>query len=440
MSIINKMHKDLDDAEQIQPILSGLPSKKITKKVLLLSAIAALAICSIVLTTMIFLSEQGRLEKESDTALIPLLSNASQETEATNVLSGDKTLLDNEKNNQKVIPQAKKTTMQSDNETLTADSGNTMQEANANSIGLKAEVETTDSDPEIIPPKANQAKSEGVALVKLEKETLIPKKEKVEKKVPKQQVESKTKKESVAPAIKLSEPVTFNSVEIETFAVEEDSFSTEDKLTPEELEGGGSLSIHSSDLSPLDLANIYLGQATKAQVAGDNDLAAEKWEKVLSVKPDYNQVRQSLAMYYYSQEDANKAVRLLENGVKESPDYADFSLMLSRIALKEGRPDKALFYLDQNPPQVEGNLDYYVSHAILAQKFKKYEHSEELYKSLLSQRPNNGRWLMSLGISQDRQGKKVDSISTYQKALQQNDLSTKAKDYIKKRLAFLSLD
>ena len=188
----------------------------------------------------------------------------------------------------------------------------------------------------------------------------------------------------------------------------------------------------------MQLANIHLQEATKAQAKGDNNLAAEKWQSALQLQPHLNEVRKSLAMYYYSQNEINKSTSLLKKGALISPEYSDFNLMLSRIALKENDSEKAFLYLEQNPPGVEGNMDYYVSHAILAQKFSLYDRSESLYRSLLTQRPNNGRWLMSLAIAQDKQDKKTAAIASYQKALKKTDLSKKAKDYIRKRLVFLS--
>ncbi|MCG6200982.1 tetratricopeptide repeat protein [Psychromonas antarctica] len=197
------------------------------------------------------------------------------------------------------------------------------------------------------------------------------------------------------------------------------------------------LSIKASQLSKQELAQIHLKEADKAQDKGDFKLAAEKKQQALGLLPELNEVRKSLALYYYGQGEVDRAQRLLKHGVVISPDYPDFNLMLSRIALKEGDQQKAYLYLEQHPPEVEGNLDYYASYAILAQKFKKYEQSERLYSSLLSQRPNNGRWRMSLAIVQDRQAKRQLAVTNYEQALLQTDLSSKAKTYIKQRLSYL---
>ena len=197
------------------------------------------------------------------------------------------------------------------------------------------------------------------------------------------------------------------------------------------------LSITASQLSKKELAQLHLKEAYKAKFEGDFKLVSEKKQQALALLPGLNEVRKSLALYYYGQGAVEIAQRLLKQGATVSPDYPDFNLMLSRIALKAGDQKKAYLYLEQHPPEVAGNLDYYASHAILAQKFKKYEQSERLYTRLLSQRPNNGRWRMSLAIVQDRQDKRALAVNSYKKALLQIDLSLNAKAYIKQRLSYL---
>ena len=170
---------------------------------------------------------------------------------------------------------------------------------------------------------------------------------------------------------------------------------------------------------------------------GDPLLASQENSKALKYKPELHEVRKSLALYYYGQGDNERATSLLKIGAVAFPEYSDFNLMLSRIALKNGDQQKAYLYLDQHPPAVRGHLDYHVSYAILAQKFKQYAKSENLYRGLLTQRPNNGRWMMSLAIAQDKQGKRIPAIESYQQALLQIDLSSKAKQYINQRLNYL---
>ncbi|GLS89479.1 hypothetical protein GCM10007916_05460 [Psychromonas marina] len=198
------------------------------------------------------------------------------------------------------------------------------------------------------------------------------------------------------------------------------------------------LEIKKSVLTTSELADIHLKSAEKALAKGDKQLASQEKIKALNVKPDLHHVRESLALYYFSIGEQGQAKSLLQKGAVQYPEHSDFNLMLSRIALKNDQQKKAYLYLQQSPPAVEGHLDYHVSYAILAQKFKDYARSEVLFEGLLTQRPNNGRWRMSLAIAQDKLGKEPLAVENYRKALLQIDLSSNAKKYINQRLTYLA--
>ncbi|TEW56738.1 tetratricopeptide repeat protein [Psychromonas sp. RZ22] len=417
MSIINNMHKDLGKSGDVQPVLSGLPKQKSKQKILLLSAITFLVLCAVALTVIIVITEGNETNSANYivTERSPVSGAKESELQGIKMVSPEQIYQDLESKNQ-LVEAPFSTNENTTNDKTSNDPEpfqvvkNTLPKA-----ASKTTVESASDLPKALPESAVVVGEEKAKVVE-PKQKAVVKKAKPVVKTPK----------AVAPKInKIAETQPVKAPQSTRAA------------RPETL-APGHLSIEDAQLTDLQLANIYLKEAKKAQENGHNDLAAEKWEKALNVKPDLNEVRKSLAMYYYSQGDIDKTTTVLKKGGLISPEYSDFNLMLSRIALKENDPQKAFLYLEQNPPKVEGNVDYYVSHAILAQKFKMYERSEELYKSLLTQRPTNGRWLMSLAISLDRQSKKAEAIASYQKALKQTDLSINAKDYITKRLAFLS--
>ena len=197
------------------------------------------------------------------------------------------------------------------------------------------------------------------------------------------------------------------------------------------------LLISDAKLSNDELAEIYLKAAQRDQEKSKFSSAAKNRQKALNLQPKNNELRKKLALYYHAQGDQKKTLRLLKKGAQLSPDYPDFNLMLSRLSLKEGDKHKAYLYLNQHPPKVQGNIDYYASYAVLAQQFKKYEQSEKLFEALLSQRSYNGKWRMSLAISQDKQAKIELAVGNYKLAMLADDLSQNAKKYIEKRLSFL---
>lgn len=414
MSIINNMHKDLDGSNQVQPVLSGLAEQNKKQKALLFVAITFFVVCSIVLLLMIFFADDDAqtFPPKETTNVEQLVAPAKQQEEVFSVEEVEVT--ENRDLNELEIGDDFIREVNVYEQTYKED----LNAKNSPEGETHISVISTQSSP----PSAPVLETKPKAITRTTPKATTEKKlTKVASTKPKPKKENKPKHAEPKQAVKHTQVI-----------------DSSESPEPEKVLASGHLSIESAELSDSQIANIYLKEANKAQQKGDNELAAEKWQKALNVKPDLNEVRKSLAMYHYSQNEVDKTSRLLKKGALISPEYSDFNLMLSRIALKNNEPQKAFLYLEQNPPEIEGNLDYYISHAILAQKFKMYERSESLYSSLLTQRPNNGRWLMSLAISQDRQGKKTEAIASYQNALTKVDLSTKAKDYINKRLAFLS--
>jgi MSHA biogenesis protein MshN len=383
MSIINKMHEDFQQIQQAQPILSAMPVTKSKQKALLFILIVLLIGSSLGLSYLIFSQDKAVKEnlhqiiKEQQIAppvAAALLSSSVQEK----VITAPKLLSSSVQEKVITAPKLLSSPMQD--------------KVIAEPLLVKQAVEQ--SSKTNLP---NKLAVVNPASIKKEAQKAVL-------------VQTSDKKIGVK-----------NTTSVITEQANEESH----------------LSIKASQLSKQELAQIHLKEADKAQDKGDFKLAAEKKQQALGLLPELNEVRKSLALYYYGQGEVDRAQRLLKHGVVISPDYPDFNLMLSRIALKEGDQQKAYLYLEQHPPEVEGNLDYYASYAILAQKFKKYEQSERLYSSLLSQRPNNGRWRMSLAIVQDRQAKRQLAVTNYEQALLQTDLSSKAKTYIKQRLSYL---
>lgn len=402
MSIINKMHQDLNASDSEQPVLSAADAGKPKQKKLLVLASLVAIVCAVFLVVMIASeTEQTALpfkNQPQEVAQVAELEVIVVEQESSKSASGNNqqsTAMNNQQQNPFVDPVTE----------VVVEPATPIEELNE---PPKQQVKPVDK------PQADDHSSAQDTPVDVAAE---PKKQPASKKTTAQKNNQVKKAQTAAnSSINKKAKAASNSNTLQS----------------------GQLNIETAQLSKQQLADIYLKEADKARAKGDDELAAEKWQKALNVQPKLNEVRKSLATYFYTQNDIKRSSSLLKKGALISPEYSDFNLMLARMALKEGDQQRAYLYLEQNPPQVEGHLDYYVTHAILAQKFQLYERSEQLYTSMLTQRPNNGRWLMSLAIAQDKQGKTEQALSAYQKALQQTDLSQKAKQYIKQRIVFLN--
>ena len=386
MSIINKMHKGLNERHEDSPILSSMPAKKQKKRVLLFILISLLLASSIGLSYLVY-EKKNAAEEASNKHKTQLNSS---ELPLQNV--PDKNV------NQEV---------------------KIATHANA---AIKPEVIKPVS-PVIQAEESDQAPIDKVQITQTKSIEAPPEKIAVAKPIVKAPVK-------VNPVVDVPQKTAVVKTPVKETPKIDKNNNIEKKAAH--------LEIKKSVLTNEQWAEIYLKRAEKALLEGDTQLATKEKLKALTYQPDLHEIRKSLALYYYSLGELAQSENLLKKGAVQFPEHYDFNLMLARIALKSGNQQKAYLYLQQFPPKVEGNIDYHVSYAVLAQKFKHYDRSETLYKGLLTQIPNNGRWRMALAIAQDKQGKKIVAIENYNKALLQVDLSNNAKAYINQRLSYLA--
>ena len=387
MSVINKMHHDIRETQKDGPVLGGMPDRSRSKKIVIAVFIVLLVLSAIGFTTLIFNEKQGGGEQArvqlTDNQLTPQKNKLDKPIEPLKVVDKNLSVVVTEEVVQQITPP----------------------------VPLQLPVPT--------PVKALPETKQTIAPV------VIQSQEPMTIESPESPIEVISKNVNVSVS---------DSQVIETQSID-NVFSDDSTLV--EKSSSGVLEIKDAQLTNAQLARIKLKEAQSAEDEGELNKAADKRDQALRFDPTLNDVRKSLSLFFYGTGNVIKAKKLLQTGAVISPDYSEFNLMLSRIALKEGNAQKAYLYLNQHPPVVSGHLDYYVSYAILAQKFHKYEQSERLYSLLLSERPNNGRWLMSLAIAQDKQNKVVLAIANYKRALLEPDLSSKAKAYINQRIAYL---
>ena len=401
MSIINKMHQDFQNAQQENPILARMPEKKSRKKILLLSFVTLLVASSLGLSFLIF--KQSHQQAEVDTV--------SEDTlEAPLLVAKEKI----NKKQDKLIEQEVPVTPIVGKAPSVEEKQQVSSVANEQEIPVKKEEE--------IIPKANKEIIKVVEIepVKVEQEIAPP-------------LTIKDDAVVIEKTIIVKDDLVETPPQINT----DSQIETAPQVVTQAKPINNFLEIKAVTLSNDQLAKIHLKQAVEAEKKGDLELAIKERILALNLQPKLNEERKSLALYYYGQGEIDKVKKLLQSGVAVSPEYSDFSLMLSKIALKEGNSQMAYFYLQQHPPKIDGHLDYYISYAILARKLHQHKQAELLYKQLLLQQPNNGRWLMSLAIAQDKQLKVESAINSYKHALLQTDLSLNAKDYINQRLSYL---
>ncbi|MDO6524142.1 tetratricopeptide repeat protein [Motilimonas sp. 1_MG-2023] len=201
--------------------------------------------------------------------------------------------------------------------------------------------------------------------------------------------------------------------------------------------GPSSLTITQSQLSDEELISLYRKQASTAKSKGDLAGAQVRLEKALAIAPANQQVRKDLVSIIYGRGNSEKAMALLNQGVKISPNNADFRLMQARIYLASQQRQQAFQALDGIKPDVKSNQDFYATKAALAQQLNQDEKALTAYLALAKQQPKQAKWWLGLGISQEKLGYSTDALRSYQQAELIGGLSLASMDYVRTRIEFL---
>ncbi|GAA4504560.1 tetratricopeptide repeat protein [Pseudaeromonas paramecii] len=198
-----------------------------------------------------------------------------------------------------------------------------------------------------------------------------------------------------------------------------------------------SLKIEPVQLSPAQQAALDKRQARQAMAGGDLAKAREALDRVVRATPQDHESREQLAGLLYGEGRLSEARQLLEQGMALAPNYANFRLLLARLAQAMGDKPGALAYLQGLTPPVAANLDYYATRAALAQELGSLAEAVLSYQHLTQAQPANGRWWMGLGISLDKQGQLPQAEAAYRQALARGQLGEAARQFVGQRLTQL---
>lgn len=139
--------------------------------------------------------------------------------------------------------------------------------------------------------------------------------------------------------------------------------------------------------------------------------------------PAQQQARELLATLIYKSGDAEKAIALLDVGLKKSPGYIPFIKLKAEILTTQGNITKALALLEKNPPTINEDPEYIALLAVLYQQNGKYMQAAELYYQLAKYNPDKGTWWLGLGVALESANKRNAAIEAFKHAINCSDLS-----------------
>lgn len=199
----------------------------------------------------------------------------------------------------------------------------------------------------------------------------------------------------------------------------------------------GQMAITEVKLTQKQLAQKRFTLANEAERDGKLKDAISYYEQTLGFDPSMHEARKQLAALHYGQGQLAKASEVLQQGMLLFPQELDFALLLARVQQASDQADLALVTLANIPDTHPLARQKWMAQSDLAQKLGQFSLSEQAYRQLLQQEPQQAKWWMGLAYALDSQQQFPQARQAYRTALGHRGLSTQASAFIEQRLTQL---
>lgn len=163
--------------------------------------------------------------------------------------------------------------------------------------------------------------------------------------------------------------------------------------------------------------------------------AMAQLEEALRVDPRHEAARQTLVGLLVEERRAEEAMRLLQAGLALDVRQPALAMLLARLQIESG--GSGVETLQRTLPAAVGNADYHAFLAGALQRDQRHREAAEQYIAALRGSPENGVWLMGLGISLLADKRDADAAEAFQRARSSGNLPESLRGFVDRKLAQL---
>jgi Tfp pilus assembly protein PilF len=175
-------------------------------------------------------------------------------------------------------------------------------------------------------------------------------------------------------------------------------------------------------------------QAYVAYQKGNTSESLKKLNMSLNQDAGHVKARSTLALVLSEKDHFELAYSVLNEGLIQYPDNAEWIKMYARLLLNEGKVVEASRLLNKHNPDLVSNTEYYALQAAILQKLNEHEEAAKTYRNLLQVNPSKGVWWMGLGISLESLKRYNDAIYAYQKASNNSAIARDSRKFLSQRI------
>ena len=153
-------------------------------------------------------------------------------------------------------------------------------------------------------------------------------------------------------------------------------------------------------------------EAVRLVEKGNYAKAVGVLESFLATQTSGHQSRKTLATILIAQGEPARAKQQLEQGLSLAPNFSPYKKLMARLVL-DTDPEKAVFMLENVPPDMRIDPEYHEIYAVALQMSEQFRASSLVYEALLQFDDRNGSWWMGLALSRDAVGDYVEAEAAY---------------------------
>ncbi|MDO8925756.1 MAG: tetratricopeptide repeat protein [Sideroxyarcus sp.] len=187
-------------------------------------------------------------------------------------------------------------------------------------------------------------------------------------------------------------------------------------------------------ISPQQRAENEFGKANQAVQEGRIDDALTGYENALLSDPNHKASRRAWVNLLLGLKRNEDAERVLLKGLRRDPHDASFAMLLARLQVERNAVPAALETLQRNLPDAVDQADYQAFMAALLQRQDRHQEAVILFQKALALVPDNGVWLMGMGMSLQAAQRKEEARAAYQRALDSKTLNPQLQEFVQQKL------
>ena len=185
-----------------------------------------------------------------------------------------------------------------------------------------------------------------------------------------------------------------------------------------------------TELSPEAEAQQFYEDAQTLRRAGKPEAAVGKYRQALARDPGMRPARLQLAGLLQESGQIDEALQVLKTGYEQQPNDT-LAIAAGRMLADQEQRDEALNWLVRGRAGLRP-ADFALMGALLSQ-LQRFDESVKAYQRALAADPNQGGWLLGLGLALESLGRMDEARAAYRKALERGEFKPDVIEFLQKK-------